>query len=76
MDMEFSAPVHVDGALVVEVIDNAWASDSLPVDDIEVPAAAVTPLDDDDFAPPFEEVTAHDQKWTDLALDLLTADAH
>lgn len=67
--MDFSAPVHMDGALILDVIDNAWASDTLPVDDIEVPASAMAPLDDDDFAPPSDDAAAVENKWTDLALD-------
>jgi hypothetical protein len=50
MDMEFSAPVHIDGFLVVDQIDNAWSADSLPTDDIEVPSSAAVQLEDDDVA--------------------------
>jgi hypothetical protein len=79
MDAEFSAPVHVDGALVVDLIDAAWAADKLPIDDVQVPASALASLDDDDL-PIVADNTAPDSKWTDLALDsfvtaLASADA-
>jgi Apc13p protein len=71
MDMEFCAPVHLDGALVIEIIDNEWATDTLPMDDIEVPASAIAPLDDDDIigAPPVDDASAPENRWTDLGLD-------
>lgn len=71
MDMEFSAPVHMDGALIIDIIDNEWATDTLPMDDIEVPASAVAPLDDDDIAgaPLLDDESAPENRWTDLGLD-------
>jgi hypothetical protein len=75
MDMEFSAPVHMDGALVIEIIDNDWAADTLPTDDVEVPASAVAPLDDDDLAgaPPPDDTSAPENRWADLALENFSA---
>jgi chaperone required for assembly of F1-ATPase len=67
MDAEFSAPVHVDGSLVVDLIDDEWAADTLPIDDVQVPAAALAPFDEDELAP-LTESSARDSKWADLAL--------
>lgn len=77
MDMEFSAPVHMDGALLIEIIDSDWAADVLPMDDVEVPASAVAPLDDDDIvgAPLVDDESAPENMWTDLGLDALAATA-
>ncbi len=74
MDVDFSAPVNVDGALVLEVIDDEWISDTLPVDDVEVPAAAAGPLDDDDGGSPSgDDVSGLETKWTDLALETFSS---
>lgn len=73
----FCAPVHMDGALVLEVLDTEWCADSLPLDDVEVPASAVAPLDDDDVAgtpAPETDASAPDNRWTDLALDSFSAE--
>lgn len=71
MDMDFSVPVHMDGYLLVDIIDNAWAADVLPLDDIEVPVSAMTVLDDDDMTIQADEA-ALETKWTDLALHTLS----
>lgn len=77
MDMVFSAPVHMDGALMIEVIDSDWAADVLPMDDIEVPASAAAPLDEDDIvgAPLVDDESSPENMWTDLGLDVLTSAA-
>lgn len=75
MDMEFSAPVHIDAALLLEVIDDEWAADVLPLEDIDVPLGAAAPADDDDIdgvAPPTAgdaDAADAEDRWTDLALD-------
>lgn len=69
MDLMYSAPVHVDAALLMDTIDANWASETLPVEDIEVPADAMPHLDEDDAADTQE--ADQDEKWNDLGLDQL-----
>jgi len=38
-DGVYSAPVHYDGVLAVEVIDPKWMTETLPKEEIEVPIA-------------------------------------
>lgn len=73
MDMVYSAPVHQDPLLAIDVIDEAWAQETLPVEDVEVPAAALVNIDEDDPNVPHEE--DDDNKWNDLALDELSSAA-
>lgn len=67
MDMNFSAPIHQDPLLVADILDEAWASETLPVEDIEVPQSAIGNVEDDDAAATNEE--EDDNKWMYLALD-------
>ena len=67
MDMNFSAPVHQDPLLVVELIDETWASETLPAEDIELPQSAVAHVEDDDTA--VANDTDEDDKWTDNGLE-------
>lgn len=65
--MVFSAPVHQDPLLIIDIVDDAWAADTLPVEDVVVSPAEITNLEDDEpSAQPEEE---DDDKWTDLTLD-------
>lgn len=70
MDMNFSAPVHQDPLLVLEIIDDAWAAETLPIEDIDVAPADLTHLDDEDPALPNDD--DDEDKWNDLSLDQLT----
>lgn len=70
MDMVYSAPVHVDALLLLEIIDDAWAAEKLPVEDIVVPPSEMVNLDDDD---PPTAPDDDDDKWNDLGLDELAA---
>lgn len=70
MDMSFSAPVHQDAHLLIDIVDEAWAADTLPVEDIEVPPTAITNIDEDD--PTAHQEDGDENKWTDLALDELS----
>lgn len=65
MDMELTAPVHYDAFDAIHVIDDEWLAAVLPVEDVEVPADAVAPNDDDDGVPQDEDNEA--DKWTDTA---------
>lgn len=67
MDMVFSAPVHQDPLLMIEIIDKQWAAETLPVEDIVVAPAEMTNLEEDEPPVPPEEDEA--DKWNDLSLD-------
>lgn len=67
MDMNFSAPVHQDPLLVIEIIDEAWASETLPTDDIEVTQSALANGEDEDAT--VANDSEENDKWTDLALE-------
>lgn len=69
MDMAFSAPVHQDAHLLIDIVDESWAAETMPVEDVEVPPTAMTNMDDDDPTAPQEE--EDDNKWNDLALEEL-----
>ncbi|GAB6027424.1 hypothetical protein CHUAL_001690 [Chamberlinius hualienensis] len=55
---------------LMDIIDEKWASDKLPDDDIEVPALEL-PDAEPDNANSQETLKEQDQKWTDLALSNL-----
>mmetsp|Transcript_55923 Transcript_55923/g.137382 ORF Transcript_55923/g.137382 Transcript_55923/m.137382 type:complete len:84 (-) Transcript_55923:707-958(-) len=75
MDAVYSAPLHFDGQLLVDVVDEAWAAATLPIEDVSVPEGVTVHLDDDEV----EEVVAlenEDAKWTELGLSDLIEDAN
>lgn len=67
MDMSYSAPVHFDPVLVVHIVDEAWASDTLPIEELSIPPALISNDDDDDGHAASEE--NEEDKWSELALD-------
>lgn len=71
MDMVFSSPVHQDPLLVVDIIDDAWAAETLPVEDVVVAPDDITNLEEDDPSTQHEE--HEDDKWNDLALEEFTS---
>lgn len=73
MDMSFSAPIHQDPHVLIDVVDEAWAAETLPVEDVDVPPTAITNIDEDD--PTAHQEEEEDNKWTDLALDELSSTA-
>lgn len=63
-DMNFSAPIHCDGATTLDIVDEQWAKDTLPDDEIEFPpfiTAAAMEDEDGSFVPLKED------KWTESA---------
>lgn len=69
MDMVYSAPVHIDAAVLIHVVDDAWATETLPVEDVEVPPSAVANVDDDDGVAQEEEDV---NKWNELQLPTIS----
>lgn len=65
MDMVYSAPVHYDCHLVLNVIDDEWVNDRLPVEEVDVPAESIAPADDEDAVRAEEE---EDEKWGDMGV--------
>ena len=64
MDMNFSAPLHFDGATLLDIVDNNWAKEKLPKDDIELPpliTAAAVEDEDGVF------VALKEEKWSEPA---------
>ena len=70
MDMVYSAPVHQDPLLMIEIVDDTWAAETLPVEDVVVAPSEMTNLEEDEPAATPEE--EDENKWTDLAIDELT----
>lgn len=70
--MIYSAPIHHDPLLTLEIIDEQWASETLPVEDVMVPTEDMPNFDDE------EEPTQPDgsdvEKWGDLSLGDMAAD--
>lgn len=66
-DMVFSAPIHQDPLQTVDIIDQQWATDTLPIEDIQIPSNALSNIDDDD--PTLNNEHDDDNKWNHLALD-------
>ncbi|KAI8798946.1 Anaphase-promoting complex subunit 13 [Biomphalaria glabrata] len=58
-----------DGYLM-DMIDEKWRSDELPMEDIRVPIAA-RPEPEQDNGPSAESLQEQEQKWLDLALSSL-----
>lgn len=71
MDMVYSAPIHIDPLLVIEIIDDAWASERLPVEDVVVAPSEMTNLEEDEPAVTQEE--EDEDKWNDLGVDELAS---
>lgn len=71
MDMVFSAPIHQDPMLLIEIIDEAWAAETLPIEDVVVAQAEMANLEEDEPNPTQEDYDA--DKWNDLALDEFTS---
>lgn len=73
MDMMFSMPIHQDPHTILSIVDEVWAAETLPIEDIIVPANAVTNVDDDDPSSPNEY--EDENKWNDLGLEELNTAA-
>lgn len=69
MDMVFSMPIHQDPHVALGIVDEAWAAETLPVDDINIPANAVANVEDDD--PSAQNDDEDENKWNDLGLEEL-----
>lgn len=65
--MVFSAPIHQDPLLVIEIVDDAWAAETLPVEDVVVAPTEMTNLEEDE--PTATQDDDDEDKWNDLALD-------
>lgn len=65
--MVFSMPIHQDPHVTILIVDETWAAETLPVDDINVPANAIANVDDDD--PSAQNEDGNENKWNDLGLD-------
>lgn len=70
MDMVFSAPVHQDPQLIIDIVDEVWAAETLPIEDIEVPANSMAGVDDDD--PTAANEQEEEDKWNDFGVDELS----
>lgn len=68
MDMVFSTPVHQDPVLVVEIIDDGWAAEVLPIEEVETPPGVTNNVDDD---PSGQQEEDDQNKWNDLGLEEL-----
>ncbi|CAH1262177.1 anaphase-promoting complex subunit 13-like [Branchiostoma lanceolatum] len=63
--------VQRDGRLL-DIVDQDWRDDQLPMDDIDVPQMELPdPEQEQDNGGPTESLKEQEQKWTDLALQLL-----
>lgn len=62
--------VSIDGRLI-DIADNAWREEKLPNDLIEVPPSEL-PDPDADNGDSHMTVKEQEQKWTDLALGVLS----
>lgn len=69
--MVFSAPVHQDPMLIIEIVDEAWAAETLPIEDVVVAQAEMANLEEEDPNASQEDCDA--DKWNDLALDEFTS---
>lgn len=58
---------------MIDVVDEAWAAETMPVEDVEVPPTAMANIDEDD--PTVQHEDDDDNKWNDLALDELNSAA-
>ena len=58
--------VQVEGRLL-DTVDDQWRTDTLPLDDIHVPATEL-PDPEADNANPGDSLRQQEGKWTDLAL--------
>lgn len=58
-----------DGRLM-EIIDEKWREDELPMEEIAVPQMEL-PEQEQDNGPSNETLNEQEQKWTDLALSTL-----
>ncbi|CAN8063656.1 unnamed protein product [Agarophyton chilense] len=68
MDMNFSAPIHQDPLLIIHIVDEAWTTESLPTEDIDLPPAVIPTIEEDEHAV-VEEQENEEDKWNDLGLD-------
>lgn len=68
MDMNYSAPIHQDPLLLIHIVDESWAAETLPMEDINVPPSALTGVDDQDLAAAGDQ-DEEEHKWNDLGLD-------
>lgn len=55
---------------MVEIVDDAWAAETLPVEDVVVAPSEMTNLEEDEpaVAPDDDD----DNKWTDIGIDELS----
>ncbi|XP_005102203.1 anaphase-promoting complex subunit 13 isoform X2 [Aplysia californica] len=67
MDSEYQR----DGRLM-DMIDEKWRADQLPMEDIEVPVTA-RPEPEQDNGPSTDAQHEHEHKWLDLALSSLNS---
>lgn len=67
MDMVYSAPIHQDPLLMIDIVDDAWAAETLPVEDVVVAPAYMLNLEEDETATSNDG--EDDDKWNDLSLD-------
>ncbi|VDI11740.1 anaphase-promoting complex subunit 13-like [Mytilus galloprovincialis] len=58
-----------DGRLM-DLVDEEWRKDKLPMEDINVPQMELPELEPDN-GPTNETLTEQEQKWTDLGLSVL-----
>lgn len=56
---------------LIDVIDPAWRKDTLPFEDIVVPHRELPDPEPDSNGHSTETLAEQEQKWTDLALQLL-----
>lgn len=70
MDMNFSAPIHQDPLLIIHIVSEEWATETLPTDDVEVHPSIFPGVDEDEHGPTDEQENEED-KWNDLGLDNL-----
>ncbi|KAI0560185.1 hypothetical protein FGB62_122g035 [Gracilaria domingensis] len=68
MDMNFSAPINQDPLLVIHIVDEEWATETLPTEDIELPPSIIPTIEEDDHGA-VDEQENEDDKWNDLGLD-------
>lgn len=65
--MQFSAPVHQDALLIMNIVDEVWAAETLPIEDITVPASDMNNVEEDDTGIAQEDDDVN--KWNDFALE-------
>lgn len=56
---------------LIDIIDKLWKNDKLPFEDIAVPHKELPDLEPDSNGHNTETLAEQEQKWTDLALQLL-----